>query len=35
MKTELLQQRAIEIKEENNITDEITTSIFEKNESNK
>ncbi|OQY37666.1 MAG: hypothetical protein B6229_08000 [Spirochaetaceae bacterium 4572_7] len=31
MRNELLQQRATEIKEENNITDEITVSIFEEN----
>jgi hypothetical protein len=29
MKNDLLKQRANEIKEENNITEEITTSIFE------
>jgi hypothetical protein len=31
MRNELLQQRASEIKEENNITEEITVSIFEGN----
>ena len=30
MKNDLLKQRANEIREENNITNEITTSIFEK-----
>jgi predicted transcriptional regulator len=31
MRNDLLKQRANEIKEENNITDEITVSIFEEN----